>query len=255
MGNLQRPRLRQASKTSPLYPLNKFPADFVRKLAQHICIRLATRGDNDLEGKDWENIFANCVGAKWTPSNIGLDDITHNQSSTAWGAKTLKGVVGTTSSSLAAKKKVVRLISGRNSPTYSYGSPIDPTSSDPRDTGKMVVDIWNERVKDVRSKFENLRTVVLIKDKDLSKVAVFEFDTDMYMPESFSWKWNSKGNLEGHDEHGFHRFTWQPHGSQFTILEEVPEDALRIQIKRPKLITPEDILNEIGFDETFYTTI
>jgi hypothetical protein len=43
--------------------------EFSKKLAESICVHLATRGEADLEGKDWEKIFAECIGAKWSHSN------------------------------------------------------------------------------------------------------------------------------------------------------------------------------------------
>jgi hypothetical protein len=104
------PRLRKASKTKPLYPLNEFPSTFPRNLAEHICAHLSINENTDLEGKEWEKIFADCIGAKWAPSNIGLDDITHISSSTAWGAKTVKGKV------FSIKK--VRLICSYKKNTY-----------------------------------------------------------------------------------------------------------------------------------------
>lgn len=254
MSLAQEPRLRQVIKTKPLYALNRFPTDFIKTLSSHLCYRLATRGDADLEGKDWEKIFAECIGAKWTPSNIGLDDITHLASSTAWGAKTVKGKVDTTAGALTSDRQV-RLISGRNSTIYSYEKSIDPSKTSPAEVGEMVLEIWNQRVREVRVKFENLRTVVLIKDEGLQKVCVFEHETELFIPSDFSWSWNKNRNLVGTDRHGRKKFTWQPHGSQFTIIEDIPDDALRIQIKTPKQISREKVLEEIGFDSSFYSTI
>jgi hypothetical protein len=245
------PRLRKAVKTNPLFPLNDFPASFVLKLSEHICFHLATRSDGDLEGKDWEKIFADCIGATWSPSNIGLDDITHISSSTAWGAKTVKGKVFT-SQEASYRRQTVRLISGRNSPTYSYDEAINPKIHDPNVVGGMILEIWNTRVREVRAKFENLRTVVLIKGSGLLKVVVFEYDTDMYLLSDFSWSWNKNGNLEGIEiASGFHKFTWQPHGSQFTIVEEVPKDALRLQFRKPKQVSKAAVLSEVGFNNSF----
>ncbi len=119
----------------------------------------------------------------------------------------------------------------------------------------MVLEIWNSRVKEVRAKFTNLRTAVLIKDKDLSKVAVFEFDTDLYPVDQYSWKWNKNNNLEGFNSQGVHKFTWQPHGSQFTIVEDVPLNVLKLSIKKPKEISSEAVLKQIGFDDTFYSVL
>ncbi len=216
---------------------------------------MATRGDTDLEGKDWEKIFADCIGASWTPSNIGLDDITHISSSTAWGAKTVKGNVLTTNEA-NNRPQLVRLISGRNSPNYSFEEAINPRKHNPDDVGGMVLEIWNARVREVRAKFENLRTAVLIKGRDLLSAVVFEFDTDMYLLDDYSWNWNPRGNLEGRSRsNGEHKFTWQPHGSQFTIIEQVPPSALRLQFKKPEMVPMEAVLKQVGFDGTFCSRI
>jgi hypothetical protein len=174
-------------KAPRLRTVQKFPKDFPFILGKELVYLLASKGKAILEGAEWEAIFANCIGAEWKPSNVGLDDVILGN--TAWGAKTVKA----TRPSNQAK---VRLISGRNSPVYSFGDTID-TSADPSLVGKSVLDIWNARVSAIREKFQNLRTVVLIKSKDLAEVVVFEFDTVRYDPELFTWAWNKNGNLIG----------------------------------------------------------
>ncbi len=148
--------------------------------------------------------------------------------------------------------KRVRLISGRNSPAYSF----DETNlaANPNELGTFVLDIWNERVSAIREKFKHLRTVVLIKSDDLLTLAVFEFETVRYDPELFFWEWNQNNNLIGYDkEKRKHRFTWQRHGSQFTIIEEVPDDCLLIEMKEPPKLEKESVLNALNFDETWVT--
>ncbi len=207
---------------------------------------LASKGKPDLEGSEWENIFATCIGAFWKPSNVGLDDVILGN--TAWGAKTVK-------SSNPANQKKVRLISGRNSPIYSYGERID-NEVDPSSIGRSVLEIWNERVSSIREKFKNLRTIVLIKSQDLTEVVVFEFDTIRYDHELYLWEWNENNNLVGIDKKASeHRFTWQPHGSQFTIIEDVPAKSLVIQIKRPPTLDKDKILQTLGFDNSWITVI
>lgn len=68
--------------------------------------------------------------------------------------------------------------------------------------------------------------------------------------------WNRNNNLEG-DEKGSekHKFTWQPSGSQFTIIEEIPEDKWNIRIKRPELVDKETILKAVDFDESWYDVV
>lgn len=246
------PRLRQATRVRPLYPLNDYPADFAEKLAKKIFVHRAKNG-GDLEGKQWEEIFAACIGANWSPSPIGLDDIRHQQSSTAWGAKTVKGRVATSEEALIRPQRV-RLISGRNAPVYSYDRAVDPRKMAPAEVGSMVLGIWNQRVREVRSRFSNLRTVVLIKEDDLSRVAVFEHETTLFIPEDYTWKWNVRGNLEGARD-GMHKFTWQPHGAQFTIVEEVPEEALRLEVSEPPQLVEAEFLKQLKFSSKSFRLI
>jgi len=104
----------------------------------------------------------------------------------------------------------------------------------PQEIGNDVLKIWNARVESLRNKFSHLRTVVLIKSDDLTKLAVFETDTILYPIDDFNWLRNKRGNLEAYDTERKHRFTWQPHGSQFTIIEDVPQECLLVQVKSPK---------------------
>ena len=240
----QSPKLRTVNKSVAAFPLNEFPKDFPFLLGKELIYLLASKGKSELEGSDWESIFASCIGADWKPSNVGLDDVI--MGNTAWGAKTVKATKPST-------QKKVRLISGRNSPIYSFGERID-TKANPNTVGSLILDIWNERVSAIREKFKHLRTVVLIKSGDLSEVVVFEFETIRYDNELFKWEWNKNNNLVGSEKKsGEHRFTWQPHGSQFTILEDVPETSLVINIKQPKTLDKEKILTALGFDKSWIT--
>ncbi|HAO06344.1 MAG TPA: hypothetical protein DCQ50_04980 [Chryseobacterium sp.] len=237
-----KPKLRTVEKSLPPFPLNEFPKDFPFILGKELVYLLASKGKAILEGSEFEAIFATCIRAEWKPSNVGLDDIILGN--TAWGAKTVKATN-------PATQKKVRLISGRNSPVYSFGDTID-IHHDPNTVGQSVLEIWNERVSAVREKFQNLRTVVLVKSNDLTEVVVFEFDTIRYDPELFVWEWNNNGNLRGIEKSTTeHRFTWQPHGSQFTIIEDIPESSLLIKIKEPETLNKEDILKALGFDKSW----
>ena len=238
------PKLRTVHKSISAFPLNEFPNDFPVRVGKELIYLLATKGKPELEGSEWENIFANCIGAEWKPSNVGLDDVV--MGNTAWGAKSVK-------STNPSNQKKVRLISGRNSPSYSFGENIIATT-DAAFIGKLVLDIWNERVSAIREKYKHLRTIVLIKSNDLSEVVVFEFDTVRYDHELYIWEWNAKNNLIGTEKRtGEHKFTWQPHGSQFTIIEDVTEKHLIIQIKQPPILDKDHILNTIGFDKSWIT--
>lgn len=238
------PKLRTVNKSVSAFPLNKFPKEFPFLLGKELIYLLASKGKPELEGSEWESVFATCIGADWKPSNVGLDDVIIGN--TAWGAKTVKATKPST-------QKKVRLISGRNSPNYSFGERSDH-KTDANLIGKLVLEIWNERVSAIREKFKHLRTVVLIKSLDLTEVVVFEFDTIRYDPELYKWEWNKNNNLVGTiKKNGEHRFTWQPHGSQFTIIEDVSQKALVIKIKQPKKLDKNVILKALGFDKSWVT--
>ena len=202
----------------------------------------ATRREPRLEGEDWEEIFARSIGANWTPSNVGLDDIQYGNM--AWGAKTVKN-------QNPFDVRHLRLISGRNSPTFSFHTR-SILNTPPDELGEMVLEIWNARVDDVRSRFATLRTVVLVKSDNLLETSVFEINTIRYTIDDYYWQWNERKNLEGYEKStNIHRFTWQPHGSQFTIIEDVPDHLLKIRIKRPPLVKTSSVLEGIGYDDSW----
>ena len=237
------PRLRTVNKAVAPFEINKFPKTFIDTLAKDIVYLWATKPSMSLEGNEWEQIFAECIGADWKPSNVGLDDVVLDNC--CWGAKTVFGTAN------LAGQKSVRLISGRNSPTFSYG--VDKiTSEDPDVIGKMVLEIWNERVSAVRQIFKFVRTVVLVKAKDYSEYLVFEFDTVRYDPELYYFKWNKRNNLEGYDKKDhIHRFTWQPSGSQFTIIEDIPDNRIHLSVKKPEKLNKDMVLRVLKYDQTW----
>lgn len=242
----QNPKLRTVEKYKPPYPLNKFPKNFPFNLGRELVCFLASRGTPRLEGEDWEEIFARLVGAQWKPSNVGLDDVVLQQ--IAWGAKTVKNKKPSTVSK-------IRLISGRNSPIYSFGDR-EISDADPKELGDKILSIWNERVAGIRKLYKHVRTAVLIKSDNLLEAAVFEFETILYRVENYWWQWNERSNLEGFEkDSNQHIFTWQPHGSQFTIIEDVPDDRLAIRIKQPPILNRNEILKTIKFDESWIEII
>ena len=236
------PRLRTVEKRKSQYSLNKFPRDFAMSLGREVVYLLASRGTPRLEGSDWEEIFARIIGAQWKPSNVGLDDVVLHQM--AWGAKTVKN----RRPSAVSK---VRLIAGRNSPIYSFGDK-EISKCEPNDLGGKVLRIWNERVAGVQKLYRDLRTVVLVKSDDLLELAAFEIETVSHLVKDYWWQWNDQNNLEGFRKiNDQHLFTWQLHGSQFTMIEEVPKDRLALRIRKPPLLDRDAVLASIKFDKSW----
>ena len=83
---------------------------------------------------------------------------------------------------------------------------------------------------------------------------MFEEENHRYRVSDYEWRVNKNGNLKGYLRGTEQqKFTWQPHGSQFTVHAEIPSLAKKFTIKKPKIISKSDTLVAIGFDKTWVT--
>ena len=240
------PRLRDSARltTHDLYPLNQFPDDIIHRIGGYL-VYLIYIGRKDLSGDDWGDAFASAIDGTHLASPVGIADVEVGRS--CWSMKTVKATN-------PFNQTTARLISGRCSPDYSYG--ITDPHEDIQRTGEAVLGIWNERVNIARDHYSQVRTGVLIRSPDLSTYVLYEEDTDRVRTTDFEWRVNSNGNLEAYDSTGVHRFTWQPHGSQFTIIDKVPERATRFTIRVPeRRLSKEDVLATLAYDDSWITII
>ena len=91
-----------------------------------------------------------------------------------------------------------------------------------------------------------------MKSNDLREVAIFEYDTLRFDPAMFFWTWNKNKNLCGYERKTReHRFTWQPHGSQFTIVEDLPPHCLIIKIRQPPVLEKDKVLVDMDVELYF----
>lgn len=236
----ERPRLRgRARARSRLYPLGDFPDDIVMNMARQFVHRLAV-GHANITGDDFGEIFAKSISGEHFNNPIGVTDVIWNGCS--WSTKTVQA-------KKPFEQKNVRLISGRNAPGYSYGI-YDPLE-DIAKTGEAVLNIWNERVDQSMNEYDDLRVVVLVRNMDTLHFTLFEYEAIRYIPADYEWRLNRRKNLEGFEKVAdAHRFTWQPHGGQFTVIKPVPGSAYKFRIKRkPGLLEPQHVLNLVRFKE------
>ncbi len=240
-----KPRLRDSKNLTSheLYALNVFPDDLIVKIGGYF-VYLVYAGRKDISGSDWGDAFAEAIGGKHLDSPVGIADVVHGKN--CWSMKTVKAPSPHTS-------KSVRLISGRCSPDYSYG--ITDPHKDVQKTGEAVLGIWNERVNIATDHYSQVRTSVLIRSADLESYCLFEEETERYRTTDYHWEVNKNGNLVGLDKSDRVCFTWQPHGSQFTIHAEVPDEAVRFRIKKPPAISKDTVLKSIDFDESWITIL
>ncbi len=202
-------------------------------------------GNSDISGQDWGDIFAKGICGEHFGKPLGLADVVFE--GMAWSVKSVKAT-----NPHAARS--IRVISGRCSPDYSYGI-TDPHQDIPQ-TGTAVLGIYNERINIAKEKFEPLRTSVLVRNFNSMEFLIFEHDTARYNTQNYEWRAKKNGNLEAFDlATGVHMFTWQPHGSQFTILYKIPSSAQRFKIKRPPILDFNETMAHIGFEQSWVTIL
>ena len=219
------------------HPLGEVPDKVLHSVGEQIVHRLAV-GHSDISGDDFGTIFAKAVGGAHRAAPHGLADVVMDGS--GWSLKTVQD-----SRPFAQQK--VRLISGRNSPDFSMG--IENPHEDPAATGRAVIAIWNGRIDTSMLEVEDLRVVALVRNMASREFTLFEEELHRFVPGDYLWAFNSRGNLEGRElSTGAHRFTWQPHGSQFTVIRDVPGSARKFSIVPNVPIVEESaVLQAINF--------
>lgn len=238
---MRKPRLRDNKQTfSEIYPLNDIPDEIIVKIGGGIVYQLYI-GSRDLTGSMWGDIFAKAIGGIHLDSPLGIADVILNKS--AWSMKTVKNRNPFDATNL-------RIISGRCSPDYSYG--ITDPHKNIQETGTAVLGIWNERINIARDAYNPVRSSILVRSSDLLSFCIFEEEVNRYRTSDFIWEVNQNGNLIGKNrETGQIFFTWQPHGSQFTIHTTIPQTAIKFTLQQPPVLKQEEILEFLHYDRSW----
>ena len=238
---MEHPKLRDSKRllTHEPYPINEVPEEVVRKIGRKFIYMLSV-GYKDLTGDDWGNVFAEAIGGEHLQSPVGIADVALDKM--AWSMKTVK------QKNPHRKNAAIRLISGRCSPDYSYG--ITDPHEDIEKTGRAVLNIWNERVNIAQDYYNPLRTLILARSEDMLTYCLFEEENHRYVANQYRWEENKNGNLKGIEiATGKQRFTWQPHGSQFTVHTRIPDNAVKFRIRKPPILDVDETLKQIKFND------
>jgi len=240
------PKLKgQSKRRSSPYPLGELPASLAVEIGKHIVHRLAV-GQADITGDDFGTIFAKSINGNHRGKPLGIADVTWE--SCAWSIKTVQDKNPFTQTR-------VRVISGRNSPVYS--SDIKDPFADIQATGSAILGVWNARVNESLNEHDDLRIFIMVRNMSTLEFTLIEFEAVRFVAANYSWELNAKRNFQGYDRATkVHCFTWQPHGSQFTILHHVPASAYRFRIKkRPGMIEERHVLNLIHFQDDWIEAV
>lgn len=227
----------QARRRNEPYPLGELPSSIAVVIGKHIVHRLAV-GHADITGDDFGGIFAAAISGNHRNRPLGVADVTLD--GCAWSVKTVKD-------SRPFTQHRVRIISGRNSPSFSLG--ISDPYADIQVTGNAVLNVWNARVNESLNEHDDLRIFIMIRNVSTLEFTLFESEAVRFIPSHYRWTRNKNGNLVGYDvQTNAHAFTWQPSGSQFTVIHHVPPSAYRFRINRtPGIVEEQHILELVSF--------
>lgn len=222
-------------------PFNYYSPKFPQTLALELFNMLLDKLDTTVTVAEWTRIFARCMGGDCL-SNEDKAEVILPASGTIWSTKILPNF------NPFGVHHVVLDQGCIHTGIHSSGVQAMDTS----ELGTKVLKIWNSRVAELRTHFPNVCTVVLLKGDSLSRVSVYEEETIQFLPEKYYWQWDEHGNLEGCEKGtNTHRFSWQPHGSQFTVVSDVPDNRLKLRIKRPPVISQSAVLDSIAYDDSW----
>jgi hypothetical protein len=232
-------------RRNSIYPIGEIPHSIIVEIGKQIVHRLAV-GQVDITGDDFGAIFANAISGQHRARPLGIADVEWNDC--AWSVKTVKDKSPFTQTR-------IRAISGRNSPNYSSG--ISDPDSDIQATGRAVLEVWNARVNESLNEHDDLRIVIMVRNMDTLEFVLMEHEAVRFIPTNYTWEKNSKGNFEAYNSTTrTHCFTWQPHGSQFTIIHHVPASAHCFRItRRPGMIEARHVLNLIQYDDSWIEAV
>ena len=201
-----------------------------------------------MSGDQFSRMFSDAISGQSFGKPVGIADVAWN--GCCWSVKTVQNRFPHEFTVYTGKKnekpKIIRLVSGRNSPSYSVG--IEDPFADVQATGQAVLDIYNARINKAKWDHDDIRLVVLIRNMNAQEFTLFERPIAPLVVNNYQWELNAKRNLCGYDHNGDHVFTWQHHGSQFTIHETIPASATRFRINRePGLLEKQHVLRLVRF--------
>ena len=236
-----------ADNPSGIWPVGEIPDWVLLRLGEQIVYRLAI-GSTDFTGDDVEAILAQAFGGTHRKTRSGIVDVFTDE--VAWSVKTVK-------KDKPWEVKKVRLISGRNAPDKLENDPKSRNS--PEVAGKEVLKVWNARVEEALIEYGEVRSIYFIRNMEDKKFSLFEDSITKFSTGDYYWKFKKhkkSRNLHGYEKAtDMHAFTWQPRGSQFTIIRPVPNCAQKFSINRavPLAITPKSALRAINYNQAWIT--
>ena len=128
----------------------------------------------------------------------------------------------------------------------------DPLKN-PQATGRAVLEIYNSRINEARENHDDIRLLVMIRNWEALEFVLFERPLGPVVVNQYQWCVNKRNNLIGYiTDPEIKAFTWQTHGSQFTVHEPVPHTTCEFRIrKQPSTLGMSAVLKFVKFNPSW----
>ncbi len=204
---------------------------FAQELGKDLTFLLATRGKLELDNEEWARMLERA--ARTESSNRAV--LRRARCFRVWHPFETRHVSLTNTLKLSAE----------------FHELLRNGESDSNKFGAMILDAWNKSLSVARG-FDEERFSVLFAGMNSSCAAFFEIPIISYEPSEYDWDWNEDDGLDGYVKGTCcQRFTWQPHGSQFTITTVIPDNRLKLRIRQPPRLDREEVLTQLRFDPSW----
>ncbi len=206
-------------------------SSFVQELGKDLTFLLATRGRLELDNEEWARTLERATRSE----SSGRAILRRARCFRVWHPFATRHVSLTNTLHLPV----------------DFDKAVSECAADPNKLGAMILETWNKSLSVVRG-FDEERFSVLFAGKDSSSAVFFEVPIVSFEPSEYVWEWNEDEGLDGYEKGtDVQRFTWQPHGSQFTVISRVPDNRLKLRIRRPQLLDRDSVLEQLKFDPSW----
>ena len=204
---------------------------FTQELGKDLTFLLATRGRLEIDNEEWARMLERATRAESSDRAIQR----RARCFRVWHTFEIHHVSLTNTLHLP----------------MDFDKAVSECAADPSKLGAMILGAWNKSLSIICG-FDEERFSVLFAGMDSPCAVFFEVPIIPFEFSEYDWDWNEDDGLDGYVKGtGVQRFTWQPHGSQFTITTAIPDNRLKLRIRQPPRLDREEVLTQLKFDPSW----
>ena len=222
------------------YPVNKFPDEFLISVGRGIACHVGTNGGQIISGDAGERIISEALGVPYV-KKLSLEDIRNG--GCGWSVK-VRYVDDPATVDMVALKLTTRF-------------PKEQTINlSPDQIGAIYLAVWSDLVAQTKVHFSDLRTIILLNEKNHRSFSLFEYETYTWNHEDFIWKWSvDEKTIHGISRNdGYWQFSIHLNDSRLFVRERIG-DRQTCLLQHSGIISTDKLAEFIGFSPAHVTKL